>query len=52
MLLGLRDEIKKKMKELYSDNFFHNTILHNGGLPIHFLHRLFDLKIKQMMLSE
>ena len=46
LLLELREEIKEKLGNKYSDRFFHNTILHNGGLPIHFLRRLFDIKIK------
>ncbi|MHA2329508.1 MAG: DUF885 domain-containing protein, partial [Candidatus Hodarchaeales archaeon] len=45
LLLELRDNVKEKLGEKYSDQFFHNTILENGGLPIHFLKRLFDIQI-------
>ncbi len=49
LLLELRDEVKTKLGDKYTDKFFHNTILHNGGLPIHFLRRLFDIKIDEML---
>jgi uncharacterized protein (DUF885 family) len=49
MLLELRDEIKEKMGNRYSDKFFHNTILKNGGLPIHYLRKLFDIKIAEVI---
>ncbi|MFW9854558.1 MAG: DUF885 domain-containing protein [Candidatus Thorarchaeota archaeon] len=47
MILELRDEIKAKMGDAYTDKFFHNTIIRNGGLPIHYLRRLFDIKISE-----
>ncbi|MFW9778080.1 MAG: DUF885 domain-containing protein [Candidatus Heimdallarchaeota archaeon] len=47
MLLELRDEIKEKMGNRYSDKFFHNTILQNGGLPIHYLRKLFNIKVAE-----
>ncbi len=48
MLLELRDEIQSQMGDQYSDQFFHNTILHSGGIPIHFLRKLFQLRIAQL----
>ena len=51
LLLELRDEIIEKMGDKYTDKFFHNTILHNGGLPIYFLRQLFDIKIKEVLNS-
>ncbi|MHA1969503.1 MAG: hypothetical protein ACW964_17110 [Candidatus Hodarchaeales archaeon] len=32
----------------YSDKFFHNVILKSGGMPIHYLKRLFDIRIQEM----
>ena len=49
MLLEVRDEVREKMGEKYTDKFFHNVILDSGGFPIHFLRRLYDLKISQMV---
>lgn len=49
LLLDLRDEVIQKLGDRYTDEFFHNTILKNGGLPIHFLRRLFDLRIKSIL---
>lgn len=49
LLLELRDKVKEKLGDKYTDKFFHNTILHNGGLPIYFLRRLFDLKMAEML---
>ena len=49
MLLELREEVKQKMGHSYTDRFFHNTILQSGGIPIHFLRRLFDIRINEIM---
>ncbi len=47
MILELRDYVKEKMEGKYSDQFFHNTILSGGGLPIQYLRKLFDLRINE-----
>ncbi|MFX0085853.1 MAG: DUF885 domain-containing protein [Candidatus Hodarchaeota archaeon] len=51
MILELRDEVKQKMGSLYSDRFFHNTILESGGIPIEFLRRLFNIRIAELQLN-
>ncbi len=48
LLLDLREDVKEKLGDKYSDQFFHNTILENGGLPNHFLKRLFDMQITRI----
>ena len=48
MILELRDDVKEKLGEKYTDRFFHNTILTGGGLPIQFLRRLFDHRISEL----
>ena len=49
LILDLRDEVKKKLGDKYSDQFFHNTILESGGMPIYFLRRLFDMRINEIL---
>ncbi|MFX0016914.1 MAG: DUF885 domain-containing protein [Promethearchaeota archaeon] len=49
LLLDLRDYVRGKLGEKYSDQFFHNTILESGGIPIHFLKRLFDIRIIKIL---
>ncbi len=45
LILQLRDEIRQKMGDSYTDKFFHDTITHNGNLPITFLRKVFDQKL-------
>ena len=47
LVLQLRDEIKQKMGDKYSDKFFHDTIAANGNLPMVLLRKVFDQKITQ-----
>ena len=42
LVLQLRQEIKQRMGEKYQEKFFHDTILHNGSLPIHLLKKVFE----------
>ncbi|UCG90733.1 MAG: DUF885 domain-containing protein [Candidatus Heimdallarchaeota archaeon] len=49
LLLDLRDYVKEKLGDRYSDQFFHNTILDSGGIPIHFLKRLFEIRVDKML---
>ena len=44
LVLQLRQEIKQRMGEKYQEKFFHDTILHNGSLPIHLLKKVFEQK--------
>lgn len=48
LILKLRDEIKNKMGERYSEKFFHDTITANGQLPFVLLKEVFDLKLKEL----
>jgi uncharacterized protein (DUF885 family) len=45
LILQLRDEIKQKMGKKYDEKFFHDTITHNGGLPINLLRQVFEQKL-------
>jgi len=49
LLLDLRNHVRERLGDKYSNQFFHNTILDSGGIPIHFLKRLFDIRIAKML---
>jgi uncharacterized protein (DUF885 family) len=46
LILKLRDEIKAKMGEKFTERFFHDVITANGFLPVHLLRKVFDQKIQ------
>jgi len=48
LILQLREEVKQKMGEKYSEKFFHDTITANGYLPISMLRKVFDQKIAKL----
>jgi uncharacterized protein (DUF885 family) len=48
LILQLREEVKQKMGEKYSEKFFHDTITANGYLPISILRKVFDQKIAKL----
>jgi len=47
LILQLRDDIKKRMGNSFSEKFFHDTITANGELPIALLREVFDLKLAE-----
>ena len=48
LILQLRDEIKQKMGNQYSDKFFHDTIAANGFLPVSLLRKVFEQNIAKL----
>lgn len=44
LILQMRDEVKQKMGQKFDEKFFHDTITHNGGVPVHLLRRIFEQK--------
>ncbi|MFX0209159.1 MAG: DUF885 domain-containing protein, partial [Candidatus Hodarchaeota archaeon] len=48
LLLEVRDHVKEKLGEKFTDQFFHNTFLESGGMPIHFLKRFFAIKMSEI----
>ncbi|MEM2676259.1 MAG: DUF885 domain-containing protein [Candidatus Bathyarchaeia archaeon] len=48
LILKLKEEVKQKMGDRFSEKFFHDTILANGYLPISMLRRIFDQKIREL----
>ncbi len=47
MIKELKEDIKEKMGNDFSEKFFHDTILYAGGVPIKYLRKIFDKKIKE-----
>jgi uncharacterized protein (DUF885 family) len=48
LLLKLKDEMKQKMGDKFSERLFHDTVAANGGLPIFLLREVFDLKLARL----
>jgi uncharacterized protein (DUF885 family) len=48
LLVELKKEVKQKMGDKFSEKFFHDTVVANGGLPIFLLRKAFDLKIARL----
>lgn len=47
MIKDLKKDIREKMGDDFSEKFFHDTILYAGGVPIKYLRKIFDKKIKE-----
>ncbi len=48
LIMQLRDDIKKRMGNAYTDGFFHNTFLESGGMPMYLVSQVFDVKLREM----
>ncbi|MCK4443623.1 MAG: DUF885 domain-containing protein [Thermoplasmata archaeon] len=48
LIMQLRDEVKERMGNDYTDGFFHNTFLESGGIPMYLTRQVFDVKLKEM----
>jgi uncharacterized protein (DUF885 family) len=49
MIKQLKADVKKMMKKEgkeFTDKFFHDTLLYSGSLPIYFMRKIFEEKIK------
>ncbi|MFP3871373.1 MAG: DUF885 domain-containing protein [Candidatus Natronoplasma sp.] len=47
MIKDLKEEVKEKMGDDYSEKFFHDTILYAGSVPMKYLREIFDKKIEE-----
>ncbi|MFO7792910.1 MAG: DUF885 domain-containing protein [Candidatus Saliniplasma sp.] len=45
MLKDLKEEVKSKMGDDYTEKFFHDTILYSGSVPMIYLREIFENKI-------
>jgi len=47
LILKLRDEVRERMGDKYSEKFFHDTMTENGYLPIFMLREVFEQRISK-----
>src|SRR5256712_11267815 len=48
LILELRNDVKKRLGNAYSDKLFHDTILYSGSLPMKYMREGFDHKVKEL----
>ncbi len=51
LILKLKEEVKQKMGNKFSERFFHDVVTANGELPMFLLKKIFDTKIAQQKTS-
>ncbi len=48
LIVGLKEEIKERMGDKFTDTFFHNTFLASGSLPVYLTRQAFLNKLQEM----
>ena len=48
LILQLRKDVKKGLGRQYSDKFFHDTYLYAGSIPMKYMRRLFEYKVREL----
>lgn len=48
LILALRKDVKKGLGKQYSDKFFHDTYLYAGSIPMRYMRRLFEYKVREL----
>lgn len=48
LIVGLKEEIKERMGDKFTDTFFHNTFLASGSLPVYLTRQTFLYKLQEM----
>lgn len=51
LILQLREEVKQRMGDKYSEKFFHDTVTTSGNLPIFLLREVFDVKLARQRIK-
>ncbi len=51
LLLRLKEEVRQKMGDKFSEKFFHDTVTANGELPMFLLKKVFDMKLARLKAS-
>lgn len=51
LILELKEQVKQKMGDKFSEKFFHDTITANGYLPMSMLRKVFNQKISKLKAS-
>ena len=48
LILQLRKDVKKGLGKQYSDKFFHDTYLYAGSIPMRYMRKLFEYKVREL----
>ncbi len=48
LIVGLKEEIKERMGDKFTDTFFHNTFLASGSFPIYLTRQTFEYNLQEM----
>lgn len=48
LIVGLKEEIKERMGDKFTEDFFHNTFLGSGSLPVYLTRQTFLYKLQEM----
>ncbi len=48
LILQLRRDVKKGLGRQYSDKFFHDTFLYAGSIPMRYMRKIFEYKIREL----
>ncbi len=48
LILKLKADVRRGRGKAYTDKFFHDTYLYAGSLPMKYMRRLFELKLKEL----
>jgi len=48
LIVRLKADVRRAMGKAYTDKFFHDTYLYAGSLPMKYMRRLFELKLKEL----
>ncbi len=48
LIRKLRADVRRSMGRSFTDKFFHDTYLYSGSLPMKYMRRLFELKLKEL----
>ena len=48
LILQLRKDVKKGLGRQYSDKFFHDTYLYAGSIPMRYMRRMFEYKVREL----
>ncbi len=48
LILQLRRDVKKGLGRQYTDKFFHDTYLYAGSIPMRYIRRIFEYKVREL----
>lgn len=48
LILQLRRDVKKGLGRQYTDKFFHDTYLYAGSIPMRYMRRIFEYKVREL----